>query len=700
VHADLPTRLLADRALERIAVAIDAHEEAPGDATRRREAEDALAALRALWPRLPASERESLLPEAKRLSARLVPPAASEAATEPVELAQLDRIPLRRYEGEPVPEALLAHLGYESFRPGQREAVDAALAGRDCLVVMPTGGGKTLCYQLPGLASERLTVVVSPLIALIQDQYQRLRAGGHPAVMLAGGLGDDWNRRALAAVRSGEARIVFAAPERFVSRGFLDAVCSREQALFVVDEAHCISEWGHDFRPDYLRLGDAIARLGRPPVMACTATATPKVAREIAARLGLRDPLHVRASFDRPNISFDAMPLEGKGAVARKYEVLEAGLARKDGRPAIVYCGTRRDTEDVAAHLAAGGLAARAYHAGLSGEARAATQHAFMVGELEVVVATNAFGMGVDKADVRAVWHWALPTSVEAYYQEAGRAGRDGLPARAVLLAMRADLGRLIQFNRQRSLTVEQVHEGLAQLARRAEEGRLTFELAAIDDRLRLILAVGERADALRIEPAPGGRIEVELTHRLSRGKAAAACRAARDRGWEAYRAIERFVSADGVCLRRQLLAHFGEQGAGAPTGRCCSVCDPIDWLPVGAGSHPAQRAGIGPRRGPTGRTGPAPTAPPDPNPSPRRAPQGATQRPALEGPLADALRAWRRERADGKPAYVVCHDRVLAEIVARRPASVEELAAIPGIGPHFLEHHAESLLALLESTV
>jgi RecQ family ATP-dependent DNA helicase len=348
-------------------------------------------------------------------------------------------------------DELLGKLGYEHWRPGQKEAVEAALEGRDSLIVMPTGGGKSLCYQLPGLASEDLTIVVSPLIALMRDQWLRLTAAGQPVTMISSGMDEATAREALASVRSGEARIVYCAPERFGSGVFLEALAQRRIDLIAVDEAHCVSEWGHDFRPDYLRLPQIADRLGRPTVMACTATATKPVGAEIASRFGMRDPLQVRSGFDRPNLSFDVVPLEGAGSKARRQALLEAGLGDPGNRPAIVYCGTRRDTDEVAATLREAGFGARPYHAGMEAEERTAVQQRFMSGETEVIVATNAFGMGVDKANVRSVWHMAIPTSVEAYYQEAGRAGRDGLPARAVLLAMRADLGRLVRFNEQRA---------------------------------------------------------------------------------------------------------------------------------------------------------------------------------------------------------------------------------------------------------
>jgi ATP-dependent DNA helicase RecQ len=501
---------------------------------------------------------------------------------------------------------LLAELGYSSWRTGQREAVIAALEGRDSLIVMPTGGGKSLCYQLPGLASEDLTIVVSPLIALMRDQWQRLSAAGRPVTMIASGMDEGEAWAALDDVRSGEARIVYCSPERFASNAFLEALSHRRIDLLAVDEAHCVSEWGHDFRPDYLRLPQIAERLGRPTVMACTATATVTVAREIASRFGMREPLQVRSGFDRPNLSFDVVPLEGTGSKARRQALLEAGLKDPANRPAIVYCGTRKDTEEVTATLREAGIAARAYHAGMEPEQRTAVQGRFMAGgegNLDVIVATNAFGMGVDKADVRSVWHMTIPTSVEAYYQEAGRAGRDGLPARAVLLALKADLGRLVRFNEQRK-----------------------------------------------------GDPELAIAH---------------ERGWRAYHAIKAFIYGER-CRRRSLLDHFGDRLAGAPTERCCDVCDGRAWLPdpeTIAVRRPARSGG---------------SAPPPPELS------------ATDAPLFEQLKAWRLRAADGKPAFTVASNRTLTAIAAARPGDERELLAISGVGPSFISKFAPEVLAIV----
>jgi ATP-dependent DNA helicase RecQ len=589
----------------------------------------------------------------------------------------------------PTPEQLLARFGLEGFRPGQREAVEAALAGRDSLVVMPTGGGKSLCYQLPALVEDParpLVVVVSPLIALMADQWRRLREAGVRGTMLASGMQDGHNEQALREIESGSTQLVLAAPERFASRAFGAALARRRVGLFVVDEAHCVAEWGHDFRPDYLRLHEAIDSLGRPPVMAATATATPRVAEEIAARLGLRDWVSIRSGFDRPNVTFDVVSLEGKGAVARKRAALMHVLADPAARPAIVYCGTRKDTDEVTTRINEQGIVTVAYHAGMSPRAREESQQAFMEGRAEVVVATNAFGMGVDKAEVRTVAHWALPTSLEAYYQEAGRGGRDGKPARALLLAARMDLGRLIRFINERETSVEDVKRYVGRLRSAAQEGVLAIGHGELGERDRVLLSIAERAGAVELQPGGREGLLVSLTGRGSPRRAYEAIRAAKDRGWESYRSIERYMAGE-TCRRRQILDHFGDREAGAPSGRCCDVCDPDPALTQAVLSAPTTAART--RRGRSGRGGGAAG----------RGGGGDGGQPA--GPPVDErefelLRAWRMERADGSPAYTVAANGVLEEVLRRRPGSAAELIEIRGIGPAFCEKHGDSLLEAL----
>ncbi len=606
-----------------------------------------------------------------------------------------------RSAGTPTPEQLLARFGLHEFRPGQREAVQAALEGRDSLVVMPTGGGKSLCYQLPALAGDAdsspagvgLVVVVSPLIALMSDQWRRMREAGLRATMLASGMEEGHNAQALRAIEAGETQLVLAAPERFASGAFRAALASRTVSLFVVDEAHCVAEWGHDFRPDYLRLHDAIESLGRPAVMAATATATPRVAQEIAQRLGLREWASIRSGFDRPNLTFDVVSVEGKGAVARKRAALLHVLREPSARPAIVYCGTRKDTDEVTQDLAREGIATVTYHAGMTPERRRESQAAFMDGRAEVVVATNAFGMGVDKANVRTVAHWALPTSLEAYYQEAGRGGRDGEPARALLLASRMDLGRLIRFIKEREMTVADVKSFVASLRAFGEGGDVvTVGHGELGERQRVLLSVAERAGALELRPGGHDGLLVTLTGKGSPRLAQTAIQASRNRGWESYRSIERFSSDGRTCRRRQILDHFGDGAHGAPSGRCCDVCDPDEALASALERAPtsSRRA----RRSAEARVRGAVAG--APGPGGRTAALAEEELEPVDERAFDELRAWRLARAEGKPAYTVATDAALRALLRARPRSVSALLEVRGVGPAFCEKHGESLLEAL----
>jgi ATP-dependent DNA helicase RecQ len=619
-----------------------------------------------------------------RLSGNVAEEQAATRALQGLDGLPLTPVPSRFYDGPRDPDALLAWFGLSAFRPGQREAVQAALDRRDCLTVMPTGGGKSLCYQLPALAAgEEITVVVSPLIALIADQYRRLVQAGHPAVMLASGMGEEAAALARRRIDDGTARIVFCSPERFASPSFTATLERRGVGLFVVDEAHCVSEWGHDFRPDYLRLGRVIERLGRPTVMAATATATEQVAEEIVRRLGLADPVMIRSGFDRPNLSFDVIGLEGDGSKERRYQLLLHGLRDERNRPSIVYGGTRKDVDEVVTRLGEDGLEVVGYHAGMAAEQRAAAQHRFMSGDVEVVVATNAFGMGVDKADVRSVWHVTIPTSVEAYYQEAGRGGRDGTPARAVLLAGRADLGRLINFIRRDGIEPQDVEayvDRLAAMSRAAGGGRFEIESPRVD-RDRVSLGIAERAGALAMEFAGGGRLAITLADRPPRQNIAAICAAATDRNWRAYEAVKNYASPSASCRRRMLLDHFSDATPAAPIGRCCDVCDPDSIGLPNPASLPAKR----PRRTEGDRRG---------------AGTPAVELSSADVKLVDTLRAWRLDAADGKPAYTVAHNAALELIAHTRPQNLTELGALSGIGPTFLERHGEAVLALVAGAI
>lgn len=332
--------------------------------------------------------------------------------------------------------ALHQHFGFNAFRAGQGEVVDAVLAGQDVVVVMPTGSGKSLCFQLPALMGDGVTLVVSPLIALMKDQVDALRERGLPATFINSSLSESETSQRLAGIRAGDFKLVYIAPERFRSPRFMDALSSLNVSLFAVDEAHCISQWGHDFRPDYMRLRSAIEAVGRPRAMALTATATPYVRDDIIQQLQLRNPRVFVSGFDRPNLTLDVVHTTRE---AHKIEHLKNLAASYPGGSGIVYASTRKAVEQAAAHLAESGLRAVAYHAGMPDEQRSRVQDDFMSGRAQIILATNAFGMGIDKPDIRFVAHYQMPGSIEAYYQEIGRAGRDGLPSTCTLFFNYAD---------------------------------------------------------------------------------------------------------------------------------------------------------------------------------------------------------------------------------------------------------------------
>ena len=333
-----------------------------------------------------------------------------------------------------ITEVLSRWWGFDHLRPLQFEAIKAALEGRDSLVVMPTGGGKSLCYQLPPLVGESTDVVISPLVALMKDQVDALEAIGYPAAALHGGMSQEERADVRDRLAAGELRLLFAAPERLVNTGLLDVLARVGVKRFAIDEAHCISHWGHDFRPEYRQLALLRDRFPSASIHAFTATATPRVRDDIARQLSLRDPATLVGTFDRPNLVYRVVPRTDR--IAQTLAI----LGRHKGEASIVYCISRKETERLAERLAADGILAQPYHAGLDPRQRHKTQEAFARETIDVVVATVAFGMGIDRSDVRLVLHTSLPKSLEAYQQETGRAGRDGLAAECVLLYSSADV--------------------------------------------------------------------------------------------------------------------------------------------------------------------------------------------------------------------------------------------------------------------
>ncbi len=331
--------------------------------------------------------------------------------------------------------SLREHFGFDDFRAGQPEVISAILEGKNAVVVMPTGSGKSLCYQLPAMMLGGATLVVSPLIALMKDQVDALQARGLPATFINSSIAPAEQHARISALRRGEFKLVYIAPERFRSSRFVEALQSIRITLFAIDEAHCISTWGHDFRPDYLRLKSAIQSLGGVQTLALTATATPYVRSDIIEQLGLVKPPTFVSGFDRPNLSIDVVHTEKE----RQKIAHIKRLARTHAGSGIIYASTRKAVEQVERELREQGLRVVAYHAGMSDAVRVKAQDDFMAGRAQMIVATNAFGMGIDKPDIRFVAHYQMPGSIEAYYQEIGRAGRDRLPSTCVLLFNYAD---------------------------------------------------------------------------------------------------------------------------------------------------------------------------------------------------------------------------------------------------------------------
>ena len=472
--------------------------------------------------------------------------------------------------GPDLDRELLERFGHPAFRDGQRDVVDAVLQGDDVVAVMPTGGGKSLCYQLPAMLLDGLTLVVSPLIALMKDQVDALHARGHRATFINSTLtGREQNER-LRECAAGGYDLLYVAPERMANLRFQDALNGMNVARLAIDEAHCISEWGHDFRPDYARLGELRAMIGSPPTAAFTATATSSVRRDIVRQLALADPRVFVAGFERPNLRLIVRRPTG---VAHKFELLDEAIATA-GTPAIVYAATRKRVEESARHMAESGLRAAAYHAGLDSAQRSRVQESFMRGDLDAIAATNAFGMGVDKANIRLVVHFDLPGSVEAYYQEAGRAGRDGAPADCVLLYNYADVRHQQWFMDGDNPEAAVFHAILSELQLGSRSSvELTQAARSSNDRsvataLRLLVSkgaltrdldpvTGELLFALG-EPPADGSSPVDFEHLREKRRA----------DEERLRTICGYA-AGSTCRRAYVLRYFGSDEAEDHCGAC-----------------------------------------------------------------------------------------------------------------------------------
>jgi ATP-dependent DNA helicase RecQ len=515
------------------------------------------------------------------------------------------------HEGGCMPDVLsraLGVFGHTTLRPGQADVIRDILSGRPVVAVMPTGAGKSLCYQLPAVVlAERghVTLVISPLIALMKDQVDALRTHGVPAVALTSAASAEEQREIIDGIRAGMYTLIYVAPERFRSPRFVDALraTAGRLGLVAIDEAHCISEWGHDFRPEYRRLGEAVRLLGAPRIAAFTATATPEVRRDIAHQLELTEPaLHVRG-FDRPNLHY---AVERVGGGDDKVDTLVERIRTRDGGVALVYAVTRKNAEKYAAALKLAGMRARVYHAGLDGDVRERAQDVFMAGKLDAIVATNAFGMGVDKSDIRLVVHADIPRSPEAYYQEAGRGGRDGKPTRCVLLFNHSDI-KLQEFLIDASYPSAEVLRGLWKLLRdQPQLGRLAPYDDELEARLRSHLGGdingAQMSAALRIlerhgmlrrddEKLAAARPEVGVYPPLDVESLQRRAEVERSK----LRTMVEYAYYPR-CRRQFVLEYFGDQDWNDRDRRCsaCDTCEAIaHGRPTGMQPSPAEVTAI-----------------------------------------------------------------------------------------------------------
>ena len=583
--------------------------------------------------------------------------------------------------------------GYSDFRPLQREIIQASLESRDVFALLPTGGGKSLCFQLPALLRQGLTVVVSPLIALMKDQVDQLQAAGVAATFLNSTLDAVEARARLRRLHNGEFRLLYAAPERLMLDDWKDNLRSWNVAALAIDEAHCISEWGHDFRPEYRQLAELRALLPNVPVMALTATATTRVRTDIVCHLRLCNPALFVASFNRPNLSYQVTP---KDQPLR--QILDF-LAKRQDESGIVYCASRAGAERAAASLAARGLAARPYHAGLDAPMRSENQELFLRDETRIICATIAFGMGINKPNVRWVIHHDLPKNIEGYYQETGRAGRDGLPADCLLLFSAGDAAKQIHF-------IEEISDSQEQQAARAQLRQMIHYAECSSCRRRELLAYFGEEFTVHNCGACDNCLEPRATYDgTTLAQKFLSCvyriRQASRFGTGMNHVIEVLTGAETDKVRRWNHHKLTTYGIGAELSR-------PEWAAIGrellrlgylgqsGGEFPIveiSAAGLDALRLRRTITLTKPLVQPK-----SKRPARRTGEIECDEVLFGRLRELRKQLADerGVPAYVIFGDATLREMARRYPATQHAMRGVFGVGERKLEEFGTVFAAVV----
>ena len=612
---------------------------------------------------------------------------------------------------------LSEQFGFAKFRPGQEEVIRAILAGRDAMGVMPTGQGKSLCYQLPATMLPGLTLVISPLIALMQDQVASLKQRKIAAAAFHSGLTGSEKHRVIQDLNQKKLQLLYLAPERMQHEGFLQLLRSLWVSLLVVDEAHCISQWGHDFRPDYLKIGRLRQELTNPPCLALTATATSRVQTDLCKRLSLRDPFKLVAGFRRANLALSVRLCQSR---QEKLAALERLVRETDKGTILIYCATRRAVEEVAEWLGQSHQSVGYYHAGLSDEERQLVHDDFRRGTVRILAATNAFGMGIDKSDVRLVVHFDIPGSVEAYYQEVGRAGRDGRPAACVLLFHERDLATQEYFIQQASQDAEGVERAkrmktllqemlgyvsvpacrqLAILDYFSDEAERALGPCGLCD--RCVAPVRQPSREVSHDDAESAKAILETVSwcmgRFGVSRIVEILRGSRSKAMQAYGAED--CPTYGMCRTRSKQSMTG------------LVKDLIDsaYLQVEGTEYPTldvtqkgreilQGIGAVALRQAAELQSDLPVT--------KRSPERATSAVAMRASPADPqlferLRQLRTELAEeeGVSAFLIFHDKTLKAIAGHKPVTPAALMEIPGIGPLKVERYGRRVLEVVNDT-